>query len=91
MCENVENFARMKCLILPWNENLEKKRNMCILCGNKWSCSIKSKANTAIDLKELLKSMVVFESGILCRNCFQKIINFDKKCRKFYDLCQKTM
>lgn len=89
MCENVDNFARMKCLMLPWNINL-KKKNICIVCGNKsYSVRlIKSKANTDIGLKELFKKYggICVASGILCRNCFHKLINFDKKSRKTMNL-----
>lgn len=42
---------------------------------------IKSQANTDIGLKELLKKHggICVESGIHCRNCFQKIIKLGKK------------
>lgn len=46
-----------------------------------------------IGLKELFKKYggICVESGILCRNYFKKLINLDKKCREFYDLCKQKL
>ena len=51
-----------------------------------------NQVNAEIGLKDLLNKYggLSVESGILCRNCFQKLINLDRKCRDFYDLCQEN-
>lgn len=68
--------------------------NICIVCGTNSDRvrNIESKVNAEIGLKDLLNKFggLSVESGILCRNCFQKLINLDRKCRDFYDLCQEN-
>ena len=70
-----------------------EKGKICIVCGTNSDRirSIESKVNAEIGLKELLNKYggISVESGILGRNCFQKLIYLDKKCREFYDLCQE--
>lgn len=65
----------------------------CLVCGNfpKEIRKVESAKIREQNLKDLLLKYggINIESGIVCRNCFLKLDNLDKKCHEFYENCQK--
>ncbi|XP_061184242.1 uncharacterized protein LOC133192263 [Saccostrea echinata] len=66
----------------------------CLVCCNfpREIRKVESAKIRGQNLKDLLKKYggVNIESGIVCRNCFQKLDTLDQKCREFYENCQKN-
>ena len=72
----------------------EKRRDICIVCTKeaKEYRKIESQRIKNVNLSELLQKYggINVVSGTLCRNCYDKLISLDRKCRDFYELCQKN-
>ena len=73
---------------------IKQKSKLCLVCG-KYAKEIRKVESARIQEKGLPELLLKYGginvlSGIMCRNCYIKLENLDKKCTSFREDCQKN-